>query len=142
MNLSIFAALSGCLRRKRTEFARGGIKEERAKSIFSGLSSHLEAVLLLEARGIVHPGRRQRIEQSVKEPQLVATNSMTIAFTPREASGALRRPRTGGRQTLIHHKSVSSKLPNHHIYAVSAFHQPALVRERHPVGLARLGVLL
>src|SRR6267142_2516836 len=60
-------------------------------------------------------------------------------FTPREASGALRRRRTGGRQTLIHHKSVSSKLPNHHIYTVSAFHQPALVRERHPVGLARLG---
>src|SRR6266566_5122451 len=43
------------------------------------------------------------------------------------------------KEKLIHHKSVRSKLPNHHTYAVSAFHQPALVRERHPVGLARLG---
>jgi hypothetical protein len=52
---------------------------------------------------------------------------------------SVRRLADGGRETLIHHESVSSKLSNHHIYAVSAFHQPALVRERHPVGLARLG---
>src|SRR5260370_36955525 len=33
------------------------------------------------------------------------------------------------RKTLIPHKSVTSKLPNDHIYASSAFHYRALVQE-------------
>src|SRR5882762_2956038 len=59
-------------------------------------------------------------------------------FAQRQAPGASLRRLDGARETLIHHKSVSSKLSNHHTYAVSAFHQSALVRERHPVRHARL----
>jgi hypothetical protein len=57
----------------------------------------------------------------------------------RSCSSSSSRPAYADQETLIHHKSVGSKLPNHHADAVSAFYQPALVRECHPVRPARQG---
>src|ERR1700756_2719116 len=37
--------------------------------------------------------------------------------------------------SLIHHESISVKMTNHHVDAVSTLHRSALVREGHPVGL-------
>src|SRR5204863_7474827 len=67
--------------------------------------------------------------------------SKDIFFYARHQTPAEPTPVTpeGSSDTLIHHQSVSSKSPNHHAYTVSPFHQPAFVRERHPVGLTRLG---
>src|ERR1700687_2818653 len=40
---------------------------------------------------------------------------------------------------LIYDESLSTELSDHDIDSVSTFHQPAFVRESHPVGSARFG---
>src|SRR6267378_5457192 len=71
----------------------------------------------------------------------LSIGSKDISFFARHQAPSEPTPFTSEarRETLIHHQSVSPKSPNHHAYTVSAFHQPAFVRECHPVGLTRLG---
>src|SRR5260370_40229486 len=75
MSLSIFAALPGVSAAEGDETCQRRVKRRTQKINCFMASSHLEVVLLLEPAGIVHPRRRQYIEQSWFELALAQEDS-------------------------------------------------------------------
>src|SRR5438045_4093144 len=72
---------------------------------------------------------------SSREPRLVRLVTVPVkrGWTVVETSGIAREMRP-----LFDHQAISSKSPNDYADVVSRFHDPALVRKGHPVGLSGL----